>query len=217
MISRYEDLSLGKFKELLAIQEGNDIEKIAVLSGLTTDALLHLPLTEYRELRDKASFLAFEPSIPAVRKSYRLNGITYVFKCNYRDLTTAQYVDFTEYQKQEGDTMIELLSLVLIPKGKAYNEGYDIIQAQEDIRDYLAVTDAIAIRDFFFLRLENLLRDSLTFLEKQSRKKTMTPQMRRKIQVKIATMRALLASGGGHIRLTAFPNSHALLGARSIQ
>ena len=68
-------------------------------------------------------------------------------------MTVAQYVDFQTYwlQRDNMKNIIgNLLAIFIIPKGKKYNEGYDINQVVNDIMNNIDIMTAEEIL-FFFL------------------------------------------------------------------
>lgn len=153
MIDNYNQVSVGLYAKLVALAEGGrdeaDLEAVALLSGKSTDELLQMPIPEYTVLRAKAAFLYYEPTKHPLRDAYQCGPYKLVLVKDERKLTTAQYCDFQEYSKQEGDHLPEMLSVFLIPEGCTYNEGYDILDVQAAIRDNLCFLDAYAVADFF--------------------------------------------------------------------
>ena len=85
---------------------------------------------------------------PKVKKSYVINGTKYILDKSL-NISTAQYVDYTNYMK-EGN-LVKILSVFLIPEGHKYNDGYDIFNVMKDMEE-MSYPTATSI-GFFFLRL----------------------------------------------------------------
>ena len=107
-----------------------------------------LPLTEYAHYLNELKFFQTTPPKAKLKTSYTLNGTVYDVKLNMAELSAVQFQDYTIYSRQTNPSTIDLLSVVLIPHGKFYNDGYDIEKAKEDIGE-MSVSDANAIVFFF--------------------------------------------------------------------
>ena len=55
-----------------------------------------------------------------------------------------------------------MLSCFLVPRGKEYNEGYDILDVHNAIREEMSVAEVLALLAFFFKSWEKLIRSTLT-------------------------------------------------------
>ena len=67
------------------------------------------------------------------QKDIKVNGREYYFDGLLGKITTAQYIDFQNYQKNNDEQ--KSFSVFIIPKGHKYNDGYDIEQVFNDILD----------------------------------------------------------------------------------
>ncbi len=211
-IDSYNKLPLGKYLDILAIdKELPDLEYktevVAILNGTTVEAVLDQPLTATRDQMQAADFL-LQP-MPRqegkkVASSYKLGELTLVPCANIRNWNTAQYIDYQTYAKNTSPNVIpELLSCVLIPKGCAYNTGYDITAVHKVIRDFLPVTEAHRISAFFLRKFLRYTRTILTYslldLKKIPRKERTAKQTEliRQTQQLVAS----LTAGGGFTTL----------------
>lgn len=174
--------------------ENADLQIVALLSGKTADELLSLPLAEYAQLRDDASFLYNEPKAHKVQNEYTLGGWVLCPTDDLRKLTTAQYVDYKEYVKQEKVSPAQLLSVLLVPKDKKYNEGYDIVELQGAL-EWMCILDVFALVDFFTQRLRTLMLASLTSSAKMASK--LPRAQRKEMRKKILAARLSLLAGAG--------------------
>ena len=97
-------------------------------------------------------------------------------------ISVAQYVDFQNFVKlplREG--MEKILSIFLIPEGCKYNDGYDIIDVQKEIRENLSFRVAEGLLSFFIEKYGELLIHSLVYCRHQV-KKTKDPEMMEKFK-----------------------------------
>lgn len=205
IIDNYADLTVGKYSEILRANEGDadEIDKqvatIAILADTTEDDLLSLPLGEYAELAARASFLQGEDKCShAVAKSYTLGGLELIPVADAAKITAGQFIDFQTLTRDAGwdKHLAEVLSCLLVPKGKTYGTGYDLADVQAAIRAHLSVTDALSLLGFFFGSLEASLRRSLISSEKAA-KALKDPTARATMQARIKAARAMLSPTAG--------------------
>lgn len=176
MIDNFNKLTIGKYLELMEILEDNtlaDIDKnveiIALLDDEEVDVIYDLPLSEFNEKMQKTAFLYETPKPLQVSTVYKLGEMELEACLNLEKLTTAQFIDYQTYVK-ENDKLVELLSVFLIPKGKKYNREYDIVELQKVIRDNMPITQAMGLSDFFLLLYKSFLKASLTSSIKKLKK-----------------------------------------------
>lgn len=171
MIDSYRACPLGLYEEILQTYRRDDlpdldkqVAAIAKLSEMTEDEVLAMPLPDYAEAVRKASFLANEcQDLPKVAKHYKVAGWTLTPVQDLTKLTAAQYIDAQTYMAKGEEAMAEILSVALVPEGHKYNDGYDIVALQADIRDNLSVADTLALCAFFLAKLANLMADTLNY------------------------------------------------------
>lgn len=205
IIDNYADLTVGKYSEILRANEGDadeldkQVATIAILADASEKEVLALPLGEYAELAARASFLQGEDKgSHAVAKSYNLDGLELVPVADAAKITAGQFIDFQTLTRDAGwdKHLAEVLSCLLVPKGKTYGTGYDIADVQAAIRAYLSVTDALSLLAFFFASSEALLRRSLTFSEKAAAK-LKDPKVKEAMMEKIRAAREMLSPTAG--------------------
>lgn len=78
-----------------------------------------------------------------------INGKEYDVLSKIENLTVAQYVDFQQYVKEKPQSLAKLLSVFVIPKGKQYNEGYDIEDVIDELNNNLDIVTANELSAFF--------------------------------------------------------------------
>lgn len=164
MIESYKDLTLGAFMRLQAIPD--DIEPLdrqvailAALSGCTDDDILRLPLDEYSRRVAASRFLEADLPQRLPQRSYTVGEFTLVPVQDFKHMTTAQFVDFKTFtDSAAGDDRAlanltaELLSCMMVPKGRDYCDGYDPLEVQAALRGHLRADDAVALSAFFLAK-----------------------------------------------------------------
>lgn len=177
IIDSYNKLTLAQYQEIQAVQKDESLEDIdkhtrilSILTGVPEDELMHLPIPEFTELSGKAQFLSAEAFNPGrMAKKYIIGEMELIPVTDFRKLETCQYLDFQTYAGDLDKYMAELISVLLVPKGHRYNEGYDIIALQESIRQEMSVADGAAIVGFFLTLCERSIEDSLNYSKRMAK------------------------------------------------
>lgn len=203
IIDSFNKLPIGKYEDILAISREEGVEEIdrtlailSVLTGVTEEDLMHLPIAEFTELTRKMQFLTAEGFRGGrMAKKYIVGKWELCPVTDYRRLETCQYIDFQAYIADMEKRMVELLSVILVPKGHRYNEGYDIIELQRDIRESMTVAEGATIVGFFLTLCEKSIKDSLYYsrrMAKGIKDKAKREEMMRRIE----EQEEALAKGG---------------------
>ena len=169
-IDSYGRLPLGTYWRILQIckDEGRDdlsrqVGIVSLLSGLTEDEVLDLPLSDYSDMAGRSRFLETAPATDGrPRKSYRVDGWTLVPVVDARRMTAAQYIDFQSFAKQGAEGVPGLLSCLLVPEGRRYGDGYDPAEIQTAVRDHMSVEDALRLQAFFLASCRRSMADTLS-------------------------------------------------------
>lgn len=168
MIDSYEKLPIGKYLGIIALPSDlpemeYNVRVVGILAGLDDDAVLDMPLPDFQAHVAAAHFLT-APVLDKdgrhphngknVADTYTLGGMKLRLAMDVTKMNVAQYVDFQTFAKGDSvQNFPQLLSCVLIPDGKTYNEGYDVLVVQDAIRRNMPTTDAFALSAFFFTAL----------------------------------------------------------------
>ena len=170
-IDNYRDLPIGKYEEIcrLCDTEMTEVDRkvaiISILTDLTEDEVMSLPLVKFTAYSGKARFLEKEcPEnlIPGVARSYTIGGFVLLPVTDIRKITAAQYIDFQTFSKERETRAVEMLSCFLVPRGKDYNEGYDVMDVHDAIRKEMSVAEVLALLGFFFEKWLRSMRTTLT-------------------------------------------------------
>lgn len=178
IIDNYRNLPIGKYLEILSLSQDESVDAleqqvktISILTGLTEDDVLALPITKYKELAGKTKFLenGYDGKLQ-VAKSYGLGGMELIPVKDFAKITTAQYVDFQNLSKEGDQYLVETLSTLLIPKGKKYMDGYEIEDVRQAIRENLSVADVLSLSAFFLTKFVKSIKDFQTYSIKEIQK-----------------------------------------------
>lgn len=205
IIDNYHRLPIGKYLDIVNLcdTEMDDVDRkvkiVAILTGLTDDDVLNLPITEFTECCAKAKFLdkqCPENLIPGVSRSYPIGGFVLIPVTDIRKITTAQYIDFKTFEKDKEHKFVEMLSCFLVPRGKEYNEGYDILDVHNAIREEMSVAEVLALLAFFFKELVGLIRSTLSSSIKDAMR-IEDKETRERMLKRIRDLQDSMTSGGG--------------------
>lgn len=188
IIDNYRNLPIGKYLEILELSRDESIDAlaqqvktIAILTDMSEDEVLSLPIMDYRELASRTKYLEKEyDGKLMVAKSYKVGGFDLIPVKDVNKITTAQYVDFQTFSKDSDRYIVEILSTMLIPKGMKYNEGYDMADVHKAIRENLSVADVLSLSAFFLTKLVKSIKDFRTYSIKEI-KKCPDKEMREKL------------------------------------
>jgi hypothetical protein len=186
-VKSWDDVTLGLFQRMNEIsQRENEIERVvgfvALFNGMKEDDVLALPLDKFKAYIAEMGWMNTPPEPSMPREDYEINGKPYKLTMNFHKLTTAQYIDFQSYAKSEDYS--QMLSVFLIPKGKKYGEGYDVFEAQQDMKT-MPVQEVLGLMGFFIILYRSwsraLLKYSSRILRKAA-KREKNPEMMEAIQ-----------------------------------
>lgn len=205
MITSYKQLPVGLYLDICEASQDASMDELAkqvrilaLLSGNTDDEILNMPIADYQRAVVASDFLQreYQPS-GRCASSYKVGGYDLRPFADWTKMTAAQFIDYQTYAgKGTEPHIVEIVSVVLVPAGKKYGDGYDVADVQRAIRDNLSVADVLDIVAFFFSQYAAFLKDSLTYLKRRAlRMKDGTEKETALKQVRL--MEARLQSLGG--------------------
>ena len=161
-----------KYRTLLDIREAANIEDenervFAIMEAVFGEDVLDLPLKDFNEKCKELQFLQKEIPNDLHVKDIKVNGREYYFDGLLGKITTAQYIDFQNYQKNNDE--YKTFSVFIIPKGHKYNDGYDMEQVFNDILD-IPVPVLFSASFFFSRQFELFIRIFRRYSIKQMKK-----------------------------------------------
>ena len=203
IIDNYKSLPLGKYLDICQVCKDESLEEIerqvkilSILSDMSEEEILHLPIPKYKEMVVASRFLEdVDNNRHKAARLYIVGDWKLLPTMDYRKMETAQYVDFQTFAPMVETHMAELLSCLLVPVGCRYNEGYDILEVQQALKDNLSVTDALSLSAFFLTKFKNLIRDLLNSCRQEVR--TIKDKSRRsQMEERIKSLENLLETNG---------------------
>ena len=161
-----------KYRTLLDIREAANIEDenervYTIMEAVFGEDVLDLPLKDFNEKCKELQFLQKEIPNDLHVKDIKVNGREYYFDGLLGKITTAQYIDFQNYQKNNDEQ--KSFSVFIIPKGHKYNDGYDMEQVFKDILD-MPVPVLFSASFFFIRQFELFIRIFRRYSIKQMKK-----------------------------------------------
>lgn len=173
MIDSYDKLSIKKYKEIREIIESDmgdaqtKIEIVSVLTDMHPDDIEDLPIGTFNTLLQSTGFLMEEPKKRMVATVYKIGGYELDVLMNLNKMTVAQYIDYQNYVRSIDDNLSQIISVFLIPKGKKYCEGYDVLDVQKTIEENMSILDALSLSAFFLLLYQSLTKSTVTCLKRK--------------------------------------------------
>ena len=168
MSNQWEYITVEDFAKIRAIlsdtkttQDEKMVSLAAIVQGVSEDTILSLPLSEAQPVFDAVWGLNEHPKRNPYKSEYTFKG----WRLKVADSSTmsvAQWVDFQTYGKDIEKHLLDILSCALVPKGKKYNEGYDIGKLRYDLKEF-PICDALAVCFFFQKRWLKSMKRTLNY------------------------------------------------------
>ena len=157
----WKDITLRQFNKIQdLLQEIDEYTTLNIIDVLYDVDSANMPAMEVmNKYAHSLDFLMTTiPTNEKLKETYTINQREYNSNINLTQMTTAQFVDYQNYTKENPVDISKCLSVFIIPKGHTYNDGYDLKQVQDDIKDLDMVT--INTLAFFFKKLYILLLET---------------------------------------------------------
>lgn len=192
--SSWNEVTLNEFIQLTQIIQSEIPEDyqlsniVSVLTGRTLQEIENLPLSEYKKLTSQLEFLNTTPQRKETHSDhYEINGVTYDLKADLSNLTTAQYIDYLNYSKEDPIDQTKILSCFLVPTNHSYNDGYSIEKTISELGN-INILDYLTIN--FYLRLQSVAFTLILvdYLKNQLKTVKMSKSMRKTINQQIQTL-----------------------------
>lgn len=185
----WHKISIGKWQEIVNIINDDDsvFKVISIVYDIPYEKVFQMTLEEVQAYASGVSFVwQGKPKRRMARTMYVLNGHRYKTCLDFTELTTAQYIDFQQMSPESGENPADFLSILLVPKGHKYNDGYNVAQVRNDIRNFMTVEEALGLADFFtfwFQRLTKRLLEQYSRLRKRMGKTPTTEEQERAMKI----------------------------------
>ena len=176
----WKDITLRQFNKIQdLLQEIDEYTTLNLIDVLYDVDSANMPAMEVmNKYAHSLDFLMTTiPTNEKLKETYTINQREYNSNINITQMTTAQFVDYQNYTKENPVDISKCLSVFVIPKGHTYNDGYDLKQVQDDIKDLDMVT--INTLAFFFKKLYILLLETTLLCLIQDTKKMNIPTQKK--------------------------------------
>ena len=163
-------ITIEKHKQIQRLLKENNVEDmqeiqaelLAIYADTDIDTIMSYPLTKYHKLVERFYndyFTDFSKAEPAIKDKYTAGDMVLVPMLDFTQITVAQMMDFSVLSTDPIENIEKLLAIFLIPKGKKYNDGYDLMEVQKAIlkMDFNEINPLLA----FFLRWFNGCRNHI--------------------------------------------------------
>lgn len=177
------DVTLYQFNELQKLFELEDETErvLGIAELLLGNDVTDLPLKDFNEKFKLLGFLKEEIPNKIPPKKVEVNGRKYFLDCLLGNISTAQYVDFTNHSNSSD--LSKMLSVFIIPEGHKYNDGYDMLQVMDDVNSLpIPIVNSIAF--FFGKQFSTFMRIFQRYSIKQI-KKTNLPKEAKENMIKV--------------------------------
>ena len=204
----WNDITINDYRKITEITSrefDSELEKgiaiLSVLCGVDEDDVYSLPINQLKSLLDGITWIyepySFDKNWKA--DSLTINGEKYDIVADINKFTVAQYADFQIYwdKRDDIDYMAKVLSCFIIPKGKVYNDGYDVVELIDILENNISINVWNSLCYFFLkcclLSIEASLYCSVLVLtkmimkERNKERRQQLRQLRRKALMQIKT------------------------------
>lgn len=175
---KIKEVELGDDKNINALNQ--NIAILSVLCDVDEDTIASLSLDEFTALATQTNFLKDIPKVK-IENKYKINGNDYEVWLDIQNMNMAQYIDFQTFYKKPDENLKQIIACFLLPKGKKYGDGYDIVKVVNEIGEHLSIVDARSIMFFFVLAFQSLTKVTLSCLEKQMKREMKREKDREKV------------------------------------
>lgn len=206
MIDSYNKLTIGKFIELQDMDYTGmseidiQVKIISILAEIDEDAVMDLPLPEYKELASATKFLSTPPKYEAkLPKKIVIEGREFNVVSDIKKMTAGQYIDYQTYiGLKDNKYLPHILSCFVIPKGEKYGDSNteEIIQL---FTDKLNILSALSISAFFLHKWQSLTKATLLYLTwklKRMKKKEKNKEVKEKMEKAISLLNTIRSGDG---------------------
>ena len=177
----WSDITLQQYyqiKELLTNEDEYTVLNILdVLYGIDSASLPISALSKYNNALD---FLKDEIPVVNIKKKYNINGHTYDSNLELTKVSTAQFIDYQNYLKEKEPRYEKLISVLFIPEGHQYNDGYNIQEVQDDIL-HMSMVDVQSIAFFIKKQFQLLLSLFQFYLTQSIQQMNLTKDQKQKL------------------------------------
>lgn len=186
--SKWEDVTLKQFQQILNLQDKNDnLAILAIMLGKTKEEVQQLPSKVLTLFYKNLSFFKNEVKVEADNK-LTINNELYII--NDKDnMKVGEYADFNEILQYDRNNYAYMLAILCRKEGEIYDDKYiaEKLEQRRIMFENIPVTEALKTVNFFFqkyislgmnteiysealkVEVENLLAENIKSLSKNGR------------------------------------------------
>lgn len=186
--SKWEDVTLKQFQQILNLQDKNDnLAILAIMLGKTKEEIQQLPSKVLTLFYKNLSFFKNEVKVEADNK-LTINNELYII--NDKDnMKVGEYADFNEILQYDRNNYAYMLAILCRKEGEIYDDKYiaEKLEQRKEMFENIPVTEALKTVNFFFqkyislgmnteiysealkVEVENLLAENIKSLSKNGR------------------------------------------------
>lgn len=174
----WDNISIEKYYKIEDILNSSDedldkqVQLLSVITGKSEEYYYSLPINEAAQEIQNLVFLNRFELIPKYRpKKIKIVDREFYVMSDPSQMSYGAFIDYQAYIKKPlRDSMGYLLTLFVIPEGKKYNDGYDLVELEKFFRENMAFREAQSLLSFFLMTYLKSYQDSLKYLVKKMRK-----------------------------------------------
>lgn len=188
----WEDVSIGQFEQIVSISGMRKnaldecIDILSVMTGIQPETYLDMPLPELEAEIKKIDSL--KPDLLKERMKdggeYTVEGRKYILTPSANQMTAGQFIDYQNTLADDPQNISMLCAILLVPEGKKYGEGYDVLELRETLHEHFHYIDSMGISFFFRMVLTSLSVATLSYSIRQLKKtmkKEKDPEKKQKL------------------------------------
>lgn len=185
----WSDVTLCQFDEINAILQmridelDKMIQILSVMTGVEYETYLDYDLPKITEELKKVYFINEKPETRFDCKGeYIIGDLNLKLTLSGQHMTAGQFIDYNNTIATNKEDYAMLCAILLVPDGKKYGEGYEVLELREKLYKEFKVVDALGVC-FFFTKMLNVLYEcSLHYLIKKLKKAQKKEKDKKKIQ-----------------------------------
>lgn len=177
----WSDITLEKFHQiqdiLACVDEYTEANLVEAIYGVDTS---NMSITELKQYGLSFMQSPIKNENIKLEEKYILNGRRYNSNINLTVIRTSQFNDFTNYAKEDSNNYEKLLSVFIIPEGHNYNDGYNMREVQDDIRQ-LPITVVMSMAFFMTKQLQMFAIIFQSYLAEETKKMNIPTEEKKKM------------------------------------
>lgn len=176
-------VEIGKVPSLNFSEEDAQFKVLEILTGVSDEVFLKLPLPELKQILKKTSFIYTSPEPKGIRNVIKIKGQRYRVRYKANELTGGEYIDVQHYLSEGVNVNLhKILAVYLHPInmfGFKQRKRYERVkwglvqtiesrkQTEDLIYEHMTMDNVFPISSFFLRSWGALVRATQVYLEKK--------------------------------------------------